>query len=137
MIQVQCPNCGGYRVTETKEYVSVDLGEKTMGIGRRIFEVVSFVILLIITFGLILLGLLFIPAWRNSLFHGRIKQHKTMTLYHYTCDLCGYKWSSNDSLPTGQVRPDLIAKGAQKIEEEEQQRQVAAAAFYLSQQQKK
>jgi hypothetical protein len=61
------------------------------------------------------------------------------TIYHYTCSLCGYKWPwrTGEPLPPVQIRPDLIAKGEERLEQERRQWEDAAAAHYLWQQQHK
>ena len=74
--------------------------------------------------------------------NGRRANTRT-NIFSYTCELCGYKWSwtSGNSWPTVHVRPNLIASGAQKLEDEEKRRQheqeMAAAAYFLSQQKRK
>jgi hypothetical protein len=57
-------------------------------------------------------------------------------LYNYECRLCGYEWEwrSNTPRPVAIVRPELIARGAQKLEEDE--KAAAAAAWWLEQQRK-
>jgi transposase-like protein len=42
-------------------------------------------------------------------------------LYRYLCHLCGYRWTwrTGTPYPPVTVRPDLIAKGEQKLQEEE------------------
>ncbi|MDE3091271.1 MAG: hypothetical protein KGJ80_18035 [Chloroflexota bacterium] len=49
------------------------------------------------------------------------KQPIKRTIHHYTCWLCGYKWDwePGTPLPSVTVRPDLIAKGEQRLEEEQ------------------
>ena len=62
------------------------------------------------------------------------------TVYHYYCYICGYKWSWETGIPKPdiRIRPDLIAKGEQRLEEERRrQAEAAAAAWWLQQQQKK
>ena len=63
------------------------------------------------------------------------------TTYYYSCALCGYQWSwqVGTPWPNVQVRPDLITKGEQRLQEEaaERRRQEEAALYYLSQQRKK
>jgi hypothetical protein len=49
--------------------------------------------------------------------NGRRPNTKT-NVYSYLCDLCGYRWSwrkGAEPWPDGHVRPDLIAKGEQKL----------------------
>lgn len=54
------------------------------------------------------------------------------TMYYYDCYLCGYRWSWRTGTPKPEihVRPDLIAKGAQRLEEEEAAFQDAAAHYF-------
>ena len=43
---------------------------------------------------------------------------------YYKCDLCGYAWywGPGHPLPSVNIRPDLIAKGEQRLREEEERR---------------
>jgi len=49
---------------------------------------------------------------------------KIATRYWYRCYLCGYEWSwrSDEPKPQVTIRPDLIAKGEQRLEEERKKR---------------
>jgi predicted RNA-binding Zn-ribbon protein involved in translation (DUF1610 family) len=71
---------------------------------------------------------------------GRRSSPKSRT-YSYSCTLCGYQWSwqLGTPWPSVTVRPDLIAKGEQRLEKEAaiRQQQEQAALYYLSQQGKK
>lgn len=106
--QVQCPNCGGYRV-ETSE---VETLWDPVPLDERKKAIFSFP--LIAPFA-ILFAVLFPNFFRKS--RGK--------LYHYYCYLCGYKWAWETGTPTPQVnvRPDLIAKGEQRLEEERRRRE--------------
>jgi predicted RNA-binding Zn-ribbon protein involved in translation (DUF1610 family) len=55
-------------------------------------------------------------------------------IFSYMCNLCGFAWAWQEGTPwpVSQVRPDLIQKGAKKLEEDAA---AAAAAFYWQQQQ--
>ncbi len=133
--QWQCPNCGGFKTSSTiTKYVT----KKTpMPIGSRIWTGV-FALILISTyffddslvvcagFGVIML-LLALFQTTNKI--------KVGDSYRFTCSLCGYDWdwSRGQPVPKAKVNPDLIAKGAQKLEQEEEQRrrqQEDAAALY-------
>jgi len=166
--QVQCPNCGGYRVTTSKVetlWISVPFSsaERRKSITQWLIGIpVSIIIVLAIGFLSTALGLdndnpvaigvgwiglpflcviLIAPfAIPYLLFHKKTKNVVKGQLYHYYCSLCGYRWSWETGTPTPQVnvRPDLIAKGSQRLEEEEEERrQAAAATWYLQQRQKK
>lgn len=69
--------------------------------------------------------------------NGRRATTKTKT-YTYLCHLCGYQWvwQSDQPWPQVNVRPDLIAKGEQKLEEEaaaqRKRDEEAAALYYLT-----
>jgi hypothetical protein len=51
----------------------------------------------------------------------KLPQHKLMAVHHFECAICGYRWSWADGepLPPVTVRPDLISKGSQRLQEEE------------------
>jgi hypothetical protein len=60
--------------------------------------------------------------------------------YDYYCQLCGYRWTwrTGEPQPRINLRPDLIAKGNQRLEEEEKKRlEDAAAAWWYQEQRKK
>jgi transcription elongation factor Elf1 len=136
--QVQCPNCGGYKVNTTTDKVDRKSGNAVPGCGVLFVLFFFAVIGWLLGVGLndaayALCGLLitgtFIWGLSTYLKADKIKR------YHHTCWLCGYKWirREDEPLPPVNIRPDLIAKGEQKLEEEaaeEEQRQHAAALFY-------
>jgi hypothetical protein len=51
----------------------------------------------------------------------KLPQRKLMAVHHFECALCGYSWSwaEGEPLPPVTVRPDLISKGSQRLQEEE------------------
>ena len=91
---VQCPNCGGYKLHDLHGINFLDVG-------------------LIFLWGLGLLTMLY-----KQLTKPKDGSHE------YRCDLCGYQWhwKPGTPYPAVSVRPDLIAKGEQKLREEEQRR---------------
>jgi hypothetical protein len=109
---VQCPNCGGYKTTDhdkpedpnAKLWIFLS-GFFTWGLG----------------------WLLFLLPKKKSPLDGS---------HRYSCQLCGYNWIWKPGTPPPpiNVQPDLIAKGAQKIEEDEKRRRDAE---YWEEQQKK
>jgi len=68
----------------------------------------------------------------------KVKDKTVGVRYRSSCQLCGYQWywKLGDSRSEVNVRPDLIGKGAQKLEEERQQKELAAW-FWLQKQQRK
>jgi hypothetical protein len=105
MAQIQCPNCGGYKVTE----------HSNKGCASEVGMHLAFTF---ITFGLWLIVWIIIVLSES----GRPKPDPT--LHRYTCQLCGYSWDWKERtpLPEVTVRPDLIAKGVRKLEQEEEER---------------
>lgn len=86
-----------------------------------------------------LVGLLSSAGCIITLKNNNKAEKRAYNIYKYHCDLCGFNWEWREGqpLPKVNVNPDLIARGAKKLEEEEQQRQQQAALHYLSQQNKK
>jgi hypothetical protein len=134
--QVQCPNCGGYKVNGEKETIKVKTYEpmpRTLAIRQAIgmFVFAAFLVflamitsattvLLFCASGFVLFGLITLaPNAKIS------KEEIVGTVWHYNCLLCGYKWDwdTRTPKPEVQVRPDLIAKGEQKLEEERKRRE--------------
>ena len=86
------------------------------------------------------------PKERDDRLPGRpalvAKRVTAATVYHYRCLLCGYKWSwrtgTTKPAPTGEKK-DLLALGAQRLEEDEgrHRQQEAAAALFHQQQQRR
>ena len=108
MAQTQCPNCGGFK-TES---------DRDSAIGTTLT-------LMFVTVGLYIA---FFPIWLLHI--------SSSDPSKWTCKLCGYRWvqKPGEVLPTT-VRPDLIAKGEEKLREEERQR--AAALYWQQQRQEK
>lgn len=104
---VQCPNCGGYRVTDYDPPARPPPDK-----------------VLIFFLGLITCGI----VWILYLFSDPYKPPADGS-HRYGCDLCGYKWkwTPGDPLMPVNVRPDLIAKGAARLEEEERIRREGLA----------
>ena len=149
MAQVQCPNCGGYKIQLkkepiwTKKLLPWEHRKQGMLWGVGTVLVVCIIAVLIPRTGVIdgilacigvfailgILSLLFMPTQRVM----------SGTIYHFTCDLCGYRWDwvEGTPLPEIHIRPDLIAKGEQRLAEERRRQEELAAFNYLQQQRKK
>lgn len=147
MAQVQCPNCGGFKV-DTSKYedvygatvrVPVPANKKKRETIIWVIVGLGIVILYFLfgVFGILISGNLLAPLlvfltpqgigtilWAAFWYWVLLADKKTRpiiaTVYHYTCWLCGYKWDwkSGESLPPVNLRTDLIAKGEQRLEEE-------------------
>lgn len=142
MAQVQCPNCGGYRVSTETETLNLKTGRK-VNYGCALWAMV------LLGGGLCLFGFMAIADGSGItgaililsgiitallIFRGLAKQSKagdTITVYHHACDLCGYKWTwrENEAMPQVQVRPDLIVAGEQRLREAEERRRRDAEAY--------
>lgn len=122
MAQKQCPNCGGYK-TEKLQTTAEFLNSWTAAI-------------LVILF----MWTIIVPVLYFAAFYAESK--KPPQTPRYRCNLCGYIWEQKPGEKLDvTVRPDLIAKGEQKLREEEEKRKElarhAAAHHWRQQQQKK
>jgi hypothetical protein len=93
--QLQCPNCGGYKVKE--EYFHVDENGKLIrkiDPGPYWYMVVFFSFLLVFIFGLGIIILIW-GIW-NYLDNRNKFLRSTLEHYDFECDICGYKWSQNN-----------------------------------------
>jgi hypothetical protein len=130
--QVQCPNCGGYKVNE--DVIGID--SKT-GKSFPVLGYCGFVVLLMVIY--VMVGALWLAVYGNKpttssclmstvfillFFWGTYKFNKrekrAWNLYKYECKLCGYQWEWREGQPrpTVNVRPDLIEKGEQRLEQQ-------------------
>jgi len=57
---------------------------------------------------------------------------EAITGYRYYCNICGnrWQWDVGTSLPRVTLRPDLIQKGEQRLEDERRKQEEDAAALY-------
>ena len=146
MAQVQCPNCGGYRVNEERVHTDPKTNRNVSesgGCGDWIRAFVAGVAAFFVIGGCIggelfgvkttdasygtwvyatlflsvALGIAALVITRRA---RRAALARADTTYNYYCLLCGYRWSwrPGTPLPNVQVRPELIAKGEQKLAEE-------------------
>lgn len=153
--QVQCPNCGGYKITSAEVPIT---GKMPVPIWSRVVGAIV---------GLALVGAGFIISSGIGSYSGKgdsdlawvcwlpgalillpsllvsTQPKKVGKYYTFSCLLCGYQWEwrEGQQWPKVKVNPDLIAKGAQKLEQEEEQRRKqqedAAALYHLTHQGKK
>ena len=126
--QVQCPNCGGYKATSAKL-----MQQSPVSSSQRIRNIIIYLVLL----GLSIVGVIFFPGLGRSicgfsavvflvvfltyLFRSNITIARVVpNAYQFTCTICGYRWEWREGQPWPDVhvRPDLIVKGEQRLEEE-------------------
>ncbi len=152
--QIQCPNCGGYRIMERKkEYIDPATGKP---LRPSLLEVVAGAVLywfIICGFmglcgaplaflmagpvpavvSLVLGAAMLCVGWAGGARYTRKLTVKRLIL---ECSLCGYQWSWRTDEPLLRYRadPQLIQRGAQRLSEEAERLQQAAAAHFLEQQ---
>lgn len=144
--QTKCRNCGGYKTDAEVVQMDSVTGKKYKPAaggslllifgGIAVFFVVITVIHAITAHEGISIGVGAV-AWVLFLSWGgknATEQRKNLTydLFHYYCNLCGYRWTWREGspIPEVNVRPDLIAQGEQRLEEEGLQRQQDNAALH-------
>ncbi len=139
--QVQCPNCGGYKI-KTVEVKNI-FAERAISLDERKQRAIAFlkmlpasIVLAVISFfsiktfdsimsayfcssSIIVVALFLILASMYT----KTERVRTGQIYNYYCYLCGYKWSweTGTPLPKVDVRPDLILAGEQRLKEEREQ----------------
>lgn len=135
--QVQCPHCGGFKIDSKNFRIDPTTGNSiASGCGKFVLY------FMLAVSGYMMVGLFgaFIDQWGLALFglgglilfifiitflkKNRQAEKRAYTLFKYHCNLCGYNWDwrVGEMLPEVHVRPDLISKGEQRLEEERQQR---------------
>jgi len=120
MSQLQCPNCGGYKISTTANYVRKKpipiWGKAIWIIFTQIFAFVGLIQIGSDSFSLWTVGILDLIS---IIYIVTFKTKKT-TGYQFTCDLCGYKWDwlIGDPWPAVRVQPNLIATGAKRLEQQ-------------------
>lgn len=136
--QVQCPNCGGYRVSTTTFWAGGRLRRKpsTFGPYWAWFQVLAGACMVIV--GLVIalaasgdpmplsLGIMFAAIGAFEIVMGVLGMNVKTSHWNQHCILCDYQWKERpgDPKPVVQVRPDLIQKGAQRLQEEDRQRRL-------------
>ena len=160
--QVQCPNCGGYKVNvqnktviateEKKQYTSfggqlvawfaigifvlwatisaISISVSIVGEGSGVIIGVSCGVILIL-----FLAFVRYRAVKKGTADWHLEKVPSIVKYDYRCEICGYNWTwqSDEPLPEVHVRPELIAKGAQKLKEEDEARRQAEIAHHVAQ----
>lgn len=129
---MQCPNCGGYRVTEDKvEGLNGPWGKNVVPLAvvlavcgalstipsqmqsgiRNLGDIVCCTVPLMVFFFFLCVWL----ATSSNRFYAKKK------MYWYKCLLCGYQWTwkTGDALPIVHDRPDLRQVGEQRLQAEE------------------
>jgi len=156
--QVQCPNCGGFRVYSEKDNTLEERIAPAKELLRNSFvipsviAVPSIIVSVIsvyypsdLTTGLGVLGIaasviLFVVLflwylWVLVFGNGEFRYQTRTGIYHkYSCNLCGYKWEwlPGKPLPRVHINPDLITKGEQRLAREEEERRRQAALEFGS-----
>lgn len=145
--QVQCPNCGGYKIDVEKVESIGTYTRNDIGTGCLVYLISLFIILPIYMFLIAVVIALFIMVitiplaiWlyrgMNSAslsivnaMRGYVEQAKK---YWLKCELCGYAWiwRTDEPYPSIQTRPELIAQGEQKLAADRRKQQEDAAALY-------
>lgn len=147
MSQTQCSNCGGFRASLLKkERVFSDYQPYTPKQRRTsIFIGLALTFLLLGCGTIWCLGvkgpdlvailattLMTILLWFFILAGIKAGDPKTIgVISSFECNLCGYLWTERPGQPKPviQVRPDLIAKGEQRLREAEERRRRDGEAY--------
>jgi rubredoxin len=115
-MQVQCPNCRGYKsFWRFTNYIEPSSGEES---HEPRFELVTLWFLLL--WPIFVAYILILPiskvTWRAT----KGKRY-TIPRYYYECKLCGYEWGETEGAPKPPitVRPDLILKGELELKRQQ------------------
>jgi len=146
----QCPHCGGYRVTVETAHITRS-GVEFKNVGCNTLFGLGLGVFILICGGAVIsngsyLGGCLVLLLGIAIIVGVVMLHlkilSVATGYKYECLLCGKRWilNSGDDQPSVTVRPDLIARGEQRLEEERQQaayqRRMAEWNYWQQQQNK-
>lgn len=152
MDQVQCPNCGGYKVSTEVKILNRNTGAELAAPGCLLWGYIAFFGFSLL-FGIYLLAESesgsSIRSQAGSMIFGSfimllpaiwalVKYSRTEKIERYDnhCLLCGYRWSrrTDEPLPKVNVQPDLIAAGEQRLQEMAKRRQDAADLWHMTHQ---
>ncbi len=123
MSQKQCPNCGGYKLSISTNYVKkVPAPIWLRALGIIFTPICSLYVVLTspadaissgVVWVIVIITLIGIAIW------GSMKKNE-ITGHEFTCDLCGYKldWSIGAPWPKVNVQPNLIAAGAKRLKQQ-------------------
>lgn len=154
MAQIQCPNCGGYKlITEKQVTIATELRPVRYSVLKLVWAFVSGIalggcsILVGISqnnifytgFGIVFVLLTIFAIYRHIT--GQAAERvPSIVRYDLYCQLCGYRWTWQTDRPYPRINlnPALIQQGEQRLEEEANRRQRdMEAAWWASQQNKK
>jgi len=141
--QVQCPNCGGYKTTSETTPITqkVSLSSSQRKEQRKtgltcLSLLVGFTFIISLLVGdwgiftliaaMVIVGVPIVLLIES--FQRNPMTTKTVGyVYHSTCLICGFHWDwrEGQEKPEVHVRPDLIARGEQRLREEAQQAEIA------------
>jgi hypothetical protein len=141
--QEQCPNCGGYKIDRSIKRIDPKTGKQYESRFRDIMwiPISALLILCFYTFipnPIYSCGFAALVIAASIIVSKRSIEAHTYPLYSYYCNLCGYRWEWHEGQPWPKVKvnPDLMARGAQKLEEEareaEEERKRQEALYHLS-----
>lgn len=129
MSQLQCPNCGGYKIGTPTELNCGCVSLCFLIGGVTLFWSVPGFISVIgspdNSFFKVILQSLFIGSALLIGGTAYLIWYWNYSRTHHICLLCGYRWEYRAGQPAPEihVRPDLMEKGARRLEDEEHQRQ--------------
>lgn len=144
--QLQCPNCGGYKLESGLTKINPKTGKKlgsgcsavfwmsvvvtviSIGVYNAFDEGIANGMMIMIVFPLLLIG----GAWYGIA--SGLAKNRAYNLYNFRCNLCGYRWEWQQGTPYPKVnvRQDLIAQGEQLLEEKRKQQENMEALYYLT-----
>ena len=124
--QTQCPHCGGFKADAESVQVDRQTNQEEKYLIPSLWNSTSIIFFPVLWW----LYILLIPVDIWNWFGWRKKEKIRMVKYH--CQLCGYKWTwrVDQPVPTAhEIKPDLIAKGEQALQEAELRRRRDAEAY--------
>ena len=131
MAQLQCDNCGGYKVDEVKRTLSInrETGEHGpfSGMAVGFFLAIAcfflgFVLVQQAAVWFFVLDGVSLAIIIGTMMYYASKFHQ-VKFHYYTCQLCGFKWETREDRPETQAEntiadPDLIKLGAKHLEQQ-------------------
>lgn len=120
MNELQCPHCGGYKVSVVTRYTRSEPAELKQKIAFTLFFQIPVVCVAVVYGGpspLLLIIDALIVAWVWLL-----AKRQVATGFKFSCNLCGYQWEwmIGTPLPEVTVRPELITAGSIRLAQEEE-----------------